>query len=309
MLIEVTAKEFKQYFRLDPHPFISEQFIELNSWKVDKIVRLVNDNDTFSIGLVAGIKEGRLLSPFSAPFGGFHYRSEHIYVSEIESFLIGLQKYAETNDLKQIHLSLPPLIYQKSFNAKIVNTLIRLGYEMLLPEITCWVDLGIFYDRFSYKMSRQNYNTALKHQLTFKNIHNIEDKNNVFNLVLENRILFGRPIHMTFDELIKTSDLWPIDFFGVYNSGGQMVASAIFYQFTNSIVYGAFWGDNVEGRLLKSMDFLSFNLWSYYKSLGYKFIDLSISTEMGIPNESLLWFKEVHECTSSLRFCFKYTSN
>ncbi len=36
MLFEVASKKYKEYFRFDPHPFISEQFIELNSWKTDE---------------------------------------------------------------------------------------------------------------------------------------------------------------------------------------------------------------------------------------------------------------------------------
>ncbi len=306
MLTEVTAKQYKQKFTSDPHPFISEPFIELNSWKVDRIVRLVPDNDKVSIGLVAGIKKGMLLAPFSAPFGGFHYRNERIYISEIESFLDQLKEYAKANKLNRIFISLPPSIYQKSFDAKVVNTLIRLGYKMSLPEITCWVDLNEFQDRFTYKMSRQNYNTAIRNRLTFNILNSKEEKKTAFDLILENRALFGRPIYMSLDEVLQTNELWPINFFGINNSEGQMVASAIFYPYTKDIVYGVFWGDNEIGRRLKSMDFLSFNLWSYYKSLDYKYIDLSTATECGIPNETLLRFKEIHECTSSIRYSFSY---
>lgn len=308
MLIEVSGNEYKQHFRSDTHPFISEQFAELNKFKVDKLVRLITDSGNISIGLVAGIKENMILSPFSAPFGGFHYRNEHIFISEIEQFLIELKDYVKINNFSKILLSLPPSIYQKSFNAKAINSLIRLGYEMILPEITCWVDLRQFSGRFSYKMSRNNYKTALRYNLTFNTLTNQEEKETAFKLVYENRLQFGREIHMTFDELMQTNRLWPIDFFGVNNSEGQMVASAIFYQFPNSIAYGVFWGDNLIGRQLKSMDFLSYNLWSYYKSLGFTYIDLSTSTESGIPNETLLRFKENHECSSSLRFGFSYTS-
>jgi hypothetical protein len=49
------------------------------------------------------------------------------------------------------------------------------------------------------------------------------------------------------------------------------------------------------------MDFLVLQLWSHYKALGYRYIDLGISTESGVPNEGLLRFKETHECVSSLR--------
>jgi hypothetical protein len=269
-------------------------------------VRLIPGKDKISLGLVAGIKNKMLLAPFSAPFGGFHYVNEHIYISEIEQFLIDLREYAKTEEINRIFLSLPPTIYQKSFNSKAVNTLIRLGYEMLTPDITCWVDLNHYDCRFSYKMCRSNYNTAVRNNLTFNILSTLEDKKNAYAIIYENRTQFGRKIHMTFDEIISTSKLWPIDFFGINNSEGVMVASAIFYQFPRNVAYGVFCGDTNLGRTLKSMDYLSYNLWSHYKLLGYEFIDISLSSVGGIPNETLLRFKELHECSSSLRFNFSF---
>ncbi|HEY3369701.1 MAG TPA: hypothetical protein VGK10_02570 [Prolixibacteraceae bacterium] len=304
MIIEVSAKDYRQHFCSDPHPFISEHFLELNKWKVEKLVRLISDRDKVSVGLVAGIENNMLLAPFSAPFGGFHYKNEHVFISEVEHFLEELEQYAKSQRLNKIFLSLPPIIYQKSFNSKAVNTLIRLGFEMLIPDITCWVDLSQYNCRFSYKMCRNNQNTAIRNKLTFNILTNLEDKMTAYETICDNRKQFNRKINMTFEEVMRTNDLWPIDFFGINDSEGNMVASAIFYQFPNNVAYGVFWGDNATGRSLKSMDFLSFNLWNHYKSLDYKFIDLSASTKFGIPNESLLRFKEIHECNCSLRFNF-----
>jgi hypothetical protein len=55
------------------------------------------------------------------------------------------------------------------------------------------------------------------------------------------------------------------------------------------------------------MDFLALNLFNHYKKLGFKFIDIGISSEAGIPNEGLVRFKEIHNCTSSLRFSFSWS--
>ena len=52
------------------------------------------------------------------------------------------------------------------------------------------------------------------------------------------------------------------------------------------------------------MDYLILNLFMHYKEAGFKFMDLGISTEDGIPNEGLLRFKESHEAVSSLRYRF-----
>ena len=71
-LLDIDAAAYHYYFPHDPNPFVSEKFISLNAHKVDRIVRLIPVTDKVHIGLVAGIKDGVLKAPFSAPFAGFH---------------------------------------------------------------------------------------------------------------------------------------------------------------------------------------------------------------------------------------------
>ena len=308
MLIEVSAKEFKHRFDSDPHPFISEKFIALNKDKVDKIVRLVENEEKVSIGLIAGIKEGVLDTSFSAPFGGFHYRNENIYISKIEEFLEHLKSYLNKNNIQKAILSLPPSIYQESFNAKIVNIFLRFGFTMELPEITSWIDLQKFDGQFSHRSSREYYNQAVKNNLNFKPLSDIHEKRTAFDLIKQNRARFNRPIFMDFTDIISTGELWPVNFFSVTNADGTILSSGIFYQFPCNIAYAVFWGDNEEGRPLRAMDFLIYHLITHYKSEGFKFIDLGKSTESGIANEGLLRFKETHDARSSLRYSFSWNA-
>jgi hypothetical protein len=309
MLIEVDSKTYIRYFPINPHPFISDPFIELNSDKTERVVRLVEETDKPVIGLIAGIKNGVLYSPFSAPFGGFHFRNEVIYVSEIDSFITSLQAYLLSQDLEGIEITLPPDIYHSTFNAKTVNSLIRNGFQPQVPEITNWVNLQNFTGSFLRSNSREYYRQAVRNGLSFEPVYDEAEKKEVYDLICKNREKFGRPIYMTFSEIQKTGDLWLADFFKVITIDGNIVASSICYRSHPEICYAVFWGDNEAGRPLRAMDFISFNLWSHYKSLGFKYIDLGISTESGNPNEGLLRFKESHEATSSLRYRFLWQNN
>lgn len=306
MLIEVDKITYDRYFPVSPNPFISEPFIELNSGKTDKIVRLVEDVEEPVIGLTAGIKNEILRSPFSAPFGGFHFRKENIYISEIDRFTDSLQSYLVSAKLKGMELTLPPDIYHLSFNAKIINSLIRNGFRFLVPEITNWVDLQKFNESFSQKNSREYYRQAVRNNLVFNVTSDDDDKKEIYDLICQNRAKFGRPIFMTLEDILSTGNLWPVDFFKVNSSDHSIVASAIFYRSFQGICYAVFWGDNDAGRPLRAMDYLIFNLYSYYKNLGFKYLDLGISTESGSPNEGLLRFKESHEAISSLRYKFTW---
>ena len=303
MLVETDISTYRRHFPVDSSPFISERFIELNRDKVDRIIRLVDESGEPVIGLVAGIKDGILKSPFSAPFGGFHFRKENIYISEIDRFLHLLSDYATSRFLKAIEIITPPDIYHQTFNAKIVNSLIRQGYQFIFPEITNWVNLERFDGLFSQKNSREYYRQAQRNNLVFSMAKNERDKERIYNLICENRSKFGRPVYMTLDNILSTGEIWPVEFFKV-ESEKNIVASAIFYRNHHEICYAVYWGDNDEGRPLRAMDFLLLNLFTFYKEAGFRYMDLGISTENGIPNEGLLRFKESHEALSSIRYRF-----
>jgi len=308
MLIEIDLKRYTRFFPSDPNPFISGPFTELNQGKVERIVRLVENKDKPGMGFVAGIKEGVILSPFSAPFGGFHFKNENIYASDVDSFVSDLKDYILAEGLKGIELTLPPDLYHSSFNAKCVSALLRSGYQSPIPDVTSWIPLDKFQGAFSHRNSREYYKQALRNGLIFEVVKELEEKREVYELISQNRARFGRPIYMSFEDVLNSSALWPTDFFKVSSADHEIAASGIFYRSHPDIVYALFWGDNETGRPLRAMDFLTFNLWNYYKELGFNYIDLGISCEEGIPNDGLLRFKESHNGTSSLRYSFSWSN-
>ena len=280
--------------------------MELNRHKIEKIVRLVSSITKPAVGIVAGITNGIIKSPFSAPFGGIHYRNDVTYVSEIDLFFDSLKEYIRDCGLRGIELTLPPDLYHQTINAKTISSMLRQGFTMSMPEISNWVDLRNFNGEFRQKNSREYYRQAIRNGLTFSVTSDYNEKQEIYELIRLNRQKFGRNIYMTLSDLLETSKLWPVDFFKVQSQSGRIVASAIFYRFRDDISYAVFWGDNEDGRTLRAMDFLASKLWSYYKELGFNFIDLGISTENGAPNEGLLRFKESHDAISSLRHNFSW---
>jgi len=307
-LRSIDAAEFNDYFTHDQNPFISEKFIHLNAHKVDRIVRLVQNSDKVQVGLIAGIKDNVLRSPFSAPFGGFHCKGENIYISYIDSFIQNLIVFAHAENITQMNITLPPDIYCQRLNAKIVNALTRFGFQTLLPDITNYVDLRAFNNTYTHNGSRTYYNQAVNKKLNFAEATTEQEKELIYKIISDNRASKGRPIFMTLDDILLTNTIFTTDFFKVTNANGDIVAGAILYRAHPEIVYTLFWGDTNEGRSDRSMDFLIFNLLFHYKSADYSYIDLGISTVGGTPNEGLLRFKETHECLTSLRYSFRWSS-
>ena len=115
MLINADPKQYFHFFPNDPHPFISRGFTELNSRKVEQVLYITDNTNRPGLGLIVGLREGWLLSPFSAPFGGFHFRKEVMYISEIEDFLKSLKAFIVSNNYRGIIITLP----SKSLNVVI----------------------------------------------------------------------------------------------------------------------------------------------------------------------------------------------
>ncbi|MCA0932658.1 hypothetical protein LCM02_09360 [Lutimonas saemankumensis] len=307
MLLEVNQKEFESRFSSAPHPFLESVFLELNKQKVERLVYLLPDNKSkIQLGMIAGIKDDRILSPFSAPFGGLHFRHNSVLSSQFDHFVNEIKLYIEKNNLRGFKLTLPPDIYHQSINSKMVNSLVRADFKMKTPEITCSVDLKSWNSDFTDANTRRNYRKAVKYDLKFRQVEDLVQKEVVYNLILENRKSRSRPLHMKFSDILMTNEIWPIDYFQVLDGSNIVVASAIIYRAHKKIVYATFLGDTKLGRSLKSMTFLIFNLWNHYKSLEFETIDWGISTELGEPNEGLLRFKECHEGISSLRYSFEF---
>lgn len=306
MLIEADPKHYYHFFSNNPHPFISRDFVDLNSHKVEKVLYITEDSNKPGLGMVAGVREEWLLSPFSAPFGGFHYRKKVMYISEIEDFLKLLKDYILSMNYRGINITLPPDIYSQTFNSKLVKALIRQGYRNEITDITNWVDLRNFKERFTQKNSKEYFKQAVKYDLEFIKADNEIDCLEIYNLIRHNREKFGRPIYMSLRDINDTAGLWPVDYFKVVTEDGEITAAAIIYRSHAEIAYALFWGDNDAGRKLRAMDFLAFHLWSYYKKQGFIYMDLGISTEAGEPNEGLLRFKESHEAVSSLKYRFTW---
>lgn len=307
MLRETSKEVYRSYFTQDPHPYLTEGFLELVKQKTDKVVRLIVSEGDISIGLIAGVKDNVLSAPFSAPFSGFHYIHDDVYYSNIFDFLAQLKDYAVVQRLEKMSFILPPDIYNSSINAKFVNAFVRQGYTMEIPDIVSWIDLNHFNGNWTRKRIEESCKSAIKNKLTFGLVTEEKSMREAYEVIVNNRTYLGREIFMNFDNLMDVNTLFPVDFFLVKNKDGENSGAAIFYRGHPKIVQGIFWGDVIPRISIGIMDFLVFNLFNHYKNLGFDFIDLALSSKYGIPNEGLIRFKETHQCTSSLRYTFTLT--
>ena len=307
MLTDISKKQYRKHFPSDPHPYISDGFLGLVENKAERMLRLVEANGDVLLGIIAGVKDNGVYSPFSAPFGGFHYSHEELFYADIFSFLIHLQEFIVEQKFNQITITLPPNVYQHCIHAKLVNAFIRVGFKMDTPEIGNWANLKDFNGTWAKNRVDQNCRKAIKNNLTFSHATNEESMREAFDIILENRARQERAIHMTFSDLLEVNKVIPVDFFLVKKGEKDNVGAGVFYRGHEKIIQGIFMGDDLENRALGTMNFMMMNLYNFYKNRHYEFIDFGRSSENGMPSEGLIRFKEIHNCVSSLRYTFSWS--
>ena len=305
MLVEVSKEVYRKHFITDPNPFITEAFIGLNEKKQDKVIRLMSDKYT-SIGLLVGLKGGEIRSPFSAPFGGFHYTHEYMDYNLVYEFLSDLKEYVANEGLEQVSITLPPDVYQVNMNAKLVNAFIRLGFTLETPDITGWVNLKEFDGKWIKSEIGRNCRRAIKLGLTWSVATERDEMEEAYKVVQRNREGLGRKIHMTLDDILEVMNCFPVDFFVIREMNGNYVGAAVLYRGHETIVQGIFMGGDLEKRNLGVIDFMYMNCYNYYKEMGFNYIDVGTSSLEGEPNPGLLRFKEVHHGKTSLRYTFTW---
>lgn len=305
-LSEISGTEYKSLFNNHYHSFNSVDFNELNKHKCDKLVYLLFAENKFKLGLIAGIQDGVLSSPFSAPFGGFATNDKKSRFNYIYNAVTLLDDYAKQNRLKSIKFLLPPYFYAESILSNTFYSLKLNGYSEF-TDINYHFYISDFKDYLSNtikKSTRQNINKAVALGLEFKQVFEEKDKETAVRIIEINKKSKDRPMHLSFQDILDVSRIIPIDFF-VVNMENTAIASAVVYHLSETVVQIVYWGDLPEYGIYRSMNFLSYKLFEFYNNQGVQIIDLATASLNCAPNFGLCNFKEIIGCTCGIKSQFQ----
>ena len=306
---KVKAKEFGQYTGGKSHVFQTSEFNELNKDKCDEVIYFLFKEGKYRLGIVFGRKGNSLLSPFSAPFGGFISVSSSIKLQYIESAIDALKIWAKDNQINFDNITLPPEIYYQSFVAKQINTLWREGFKVTNIDLNYAFNTGLFNDDYLKNIqynARKNLKIALRSDFVFSRCIEEEEKELAYKVIKINREERGFPLRMTWQQVRATTDIIKSDFFLLKDENNNEIASAIVFHVADDIVQVIYWGDIPEYSHLKTMNFLSYKVFEYYKSINVNIVDVGPSTENSVPNYGLAEFKESIGCFVSPKYKFRF---
>jgi lipid II:glycine glycyltransferase (peptidoglycan interpeptide bridge formation enzyme) len=111
---------------------------------------------------------------------------------------------------------------------------------------------------------------------------------------------------MSWDQVLETTKVIPADFFRVETAEGTAIAAALVFKVAADVVQVIYWGDLPDYSELKTMNFLSYKLFGFYKEKGIGVIDIGPSTEDSVPNHGLCEFKESIGCNIQPKYSLIY---
>ncbi|EOH9663427.1 hypothetical protein ACME41_001615, partial [Campylobacter jejuni] len=110
-------------------------------------------------------------------------------------------------------------------------------------------------------------------------------------------------LNMTIEDVEQTSKIIPTDLFLVYKDDIP-IASAIVHIMSQNITRVVYWGNTTNSNKYRPMNFLSYNLFLYYKNQNFKIVDIGTSTLHTTPNFGLCDYKESIGCSCSPKINF-----
>jgi hypothetical protein len=306
-IIEVTPEEYSNVMQFPMTVFHKSNFNLLNRSRCESLRFLLFKDSKFRLGLIAGINKDSLLSPFSAPYGGFDFVGDSLSVELIENALTALESFAVKQSILKIEITYPPLVYNETLFSKLINIHNRINYEICAIDLDYYFNLNNFTSEYRNKIkhsARKNLKISLRNNLVFRHDEDENFKKNVYQIIKKNREERGFPLRMTFDQVMRTGEVIDADFFMV-SQGEKDIAAAIVFDVNDSVSQVIYWGDLPEFSGVRPMNFLSYNLFEFYKNRNKKILDIGPSTDGGVPNYGLCEFKENIGCEISLKYSFE----
>lgn len=297
--------EADEYFGMFPRALTvygQRSFLELNAPRAEA-VRLFAGFDAKGsprLGLALGLKQGRWLAPYSAPWGEISCNRPQS-METIYDFASELAHMLEGNP---VSIALAPALYDPEMLPKEHAVLGNLASRTAL-DINYHYPLERF-DAFEQHLSsaaRNKYRAAMRQGFEFEAG---ADPQRAYAVIAANRQSKGYPLAMSLEQVLATvAPAGPAkaDFF-VMSREGEDVAAAMVYRLTPKVAQVIYWGDAPGHSAERPMNALPWFLMGYYRRMGLEIVDVGPASTAGVPNPGLCEYKESIGCLPSVKPTF-----
>lgn len=303
---ELQPAEYATIFEAKvPHIYNTVAFSELNRSKTEAVHYLgFYDGTRPRLGIILGERDGKLLSPFSAPFGGFSQPKPQTAAFVFEAVSL-LKDYGRKQSMS-IRITLPPAIYSTSLTSLTASALALHG-KLLWNDVNYHRELDFHEapeEKFSQK-ARKNRKVAAETGFLIEKIEcpDIESLLRAYSVIQDNRKSLGYPLRMTFEDVAETAGV--VGAFVFIGRQKEDAVAALVYRATTEIAQVIYWGDRIAVRGQNLMNLFAAEVMNRCRDMGFRVLDIGPSSSEGIPAAGLCRFKESLGCTATVKPTFE----
>ncbi len=229
-----------------------------------------------------------LISGARSPFGSFVV-PDVIDKSSLKKLIEDILFEAKSQAIELIEIKCFPEIYAPQ-DARIVNDILgEVGFNLKYRDVTqvlsTDLEMNLNTDR------KRKIKECIDLNLGFREL-SAESLPSAYQLFLQSRQSKGYPVTMKLEDFFEAFSKFPLHYklYGVLD-GDQLVAASVVIIVNDEILYYFFSGDDFAYRRHSPTSYLVYNLYHMAKKASFKFIDLGISTDKGVLNAGLNYFK------------------
>ncbi len=304
-LLECSGLEYEKLVQKPLSVFDTVDYAKLNRHKADEVKHLVFNDGKHRFGLIAGVKDGVLKAPFSAPFSCF----SNIHCdNKMQAYLLAVEAlcdYAASHTLSRVRMTFPPTLYADDHICRFHNGFYNNGFHIAGYDVNYHFDLRRFGTTYIENLdpkARQKLKAALKADLTFEKTDDVET---VYRIILANRTAKNYPLWMSLENVKETLRVVEADLFLVRDARGAPIASSLVYHVAPFIRLVVYWGNEPNTDFLKPMNFLAFHIFRHYSETEARIIDIGPSSHNSIPQFGLCDFKQSIGCEVTAKITFE----
>ena len=292
-LHELTPEEYKIVYPSPVAVYNSVDFALLNSGKAEDLKFLsLYDGVNHRLGIILGLRDGEWRSPFSAPFGGFSCNGKE--TSGVYSDMCC--RMTEYFRGRSVRIVPPPDIYASGSAS--------CGYA-LAP----WADWRNLWEGHVYPLMKF---PDFEHDLPSRKARYLRSGmrrgcrlvrsslDEAYEVVRSHHADKGYPLRMSIDDLKAMESFVRIDSF-LLEESGDVLAAAIVYRHGNKLAQVIYWCHLPDKETDYSMPVLASEIFGFYHSEGFEYVDLGPSSGYSDPNPGLSVFKESLGCLPYLK--------
>lgn len=287
-----------------PTVFDEPAFAALNAGRADRVVHLVLGEPDVRLGLVAGVRDGRLRAPFSAPWSLPLLGKARPRVGDFQRAAEDLASGVERLGVSGADLVLPAPHVAPDTVAKWSAALALAAFRPRAPDLSFHLALQTGDEALDPK-ARQKLAAARKHRTRFSQAADDDRCAVAYEVIRANRDARGYPLHLTLADLLGMRSLVPVDFFVLEGDAGPAAAAAC-YRLSSELAYIVYWGDSPTSTVPHAMNLLAAELAAHYAASGCTILDTATASIAGDPQHGLADFKQSIGGVASLRARFTY---